>query len=179
MTVTRLNSLIGGTFGLLFVVLNAGTLTSTVAWTLRAAGIVVFLGLLVLVWRRDSESDGASRAEQADPYRNRGFRLVVAAEVAALVGGIALLNGPLHAPDAVLGWVSLVVGVHFLGLAIVWRTPFFNLLGAAITVCGVAGLIAAGVHASVATDAVIAGLIPGAILLAAAYAGTLGRTNRH
>ena len=178
MKLTRLNSLIGATFGLIYLLANAGELNSTAAWIVRAGGVAAFIGLIALIRRRASIPDDTPGPDGASPFRERGYRLVIAAEAGALVVGIALLRGPLHAPNAVIGWVSLVVGAHFAGLAKVWHTPLFNLLGAAIAACGLVGLVAAGAHASVAAIAVIAGVVPGGLLLASAYAGVLGRTTR-
>ena len=80
-----------------------------------------------------------------------------------------VLRGPAGLPNAVVAWVSVVVGVHFLLLAAIWRLRLFRHLGAAITLCGVAGLTAAGAPAAVI--AVAGGVLPGVLLLAAAYQG--------
>ena len=64
---------------------------------------------------------------------------MVAAEVAGIAAGSALLNGPLDWPHAVVAWVSVVVGMHFAVLAAVWRVSLSG-LGAAIALCGLAGL---------------------------------------
>jgi hypothetical protein len=56
-----------------------------------------------------------------------------------MAAGLAVLNGPLDAPQAGVAWVSLVVGVHFFALAVAFAEPFFHRLGGAITVCGLAG----------------------------------------
>jgi hypothetical protein len=61
--------------------------------------------------------------------------------------------------------------VHFLILAAVWRLPLFRYLGAAIALCGAAGLTAAVAGAPAAVMAVAGGVLPGVLLLAAAYRG--------
>ena len=61
----------------------------------------------------------------------------------AIALGLAVLNGRLHAPQAAVTWVSLVVGVHFLALAVLWKLAFFHWLGAAIALCGAVGLVLA------------------------------------
>jgi len=53
-----------------------------------------------------------------------------------------MLNGPVDAPQAAVAWISLV-GVHFVGLPIVWEPPFLRWLGASIAVCSALGLAAA------------------------------------
>ncbi len=72
-----------------------------------------------------------------------GYWLVVVAEVGAIAAGLVVLNGPLHAPQAAVAWIALVVGIHFIALAVVWNLLFFNGLGAALMLCGVAGLVLA------------------------------------
>jgi len=39
-----------------------------------------------------------------------------------------VLNGPAGLPNAVVAWVSVVVGVHFLMLAAIWRLRLFRVL---------------------------------------------------
>jgi hypothetical protein len=111
----------------------------------------------------------------ARPAARGGFRgpywLVVAGEAAAILGGAALLNGPAALPHAVVAWVSVVVGVHFLVLAAIWRLPLFRLLGAGIAVCGAAGMAAAAVGAATAVVAGTGGVLPGFLLLTASYWG--------
>ena len=104
----------------------------------------------------------------------RSYWLVVAGEAAAIPAGAALLNGPAGLPDAVVAWVSVVVGVHFVVLAAIWRLRLFRRLGVAITLCGIAGLAAAGAGASAAVIAVAGGVLPGLLLLAAGYGGAIG-----
>ncbi len=64
-----------------------------------------------------------------------------------------------------------VVGVHFVGLAVVWEQPFFRWLGAAIAACGAVGLVLAAAGSSDAAIAAVGGVLPGFVLLAAALAG--------
>jgi hypothetical protein len=71
----------------------------------------------------------------------------------------------------VVAWVSVVVGVHFLVLAVIWRLALFRVLGTAISVCGAVGLIAAAAGATPVVIAVTGGLLPGVLLLTAGYRG--------
>lgn len=69
---------------------------------------------------------------------------------AAFLGaGLAVLNGPLDAPQAGVAWVCLVVGAHFTAPASLWKQPLFHWLGAALAVCGVLGLVLAATGAGV------------------------------
>ena len=56
-------------------------------------------------------------------------------------------------------------------LAASWRLRLFRHLGAAIAVCGAAGLTAAAAGAPAAVIAVAGGVLPGVLLIAAAYRG--------
>ncbi len=165
----RLGSFIGGVFGLIYVEVNAGDLGGLAATLLRIAGVMAFGGLLALLAvERDLGTPVTSAASGG--FGSRYF-LVVAAEVAAIPAGSALLNGLFHRPDAVVAWVSVVVGVHFIVLAAVWRMSLFRLLGAAIALCGLAGMTAAGFDEFSAAIATVGGIMPGALLLAAGYLG--------
>jgi hypothetical protein len=165
----RLGSFIGGVFGLIYVEVNAGDLAAPAATALRIAGAVAFAGLLgLLAVNRGSDAPAAAAARGGFGPR---YWLVVAAEVAAIAAGSALLNGPLDRPRAVVAWVSVVVGTHFVALAAVWRVSLFRWLGAAIALFGLAGLAAAGLGASSAVIATLGGVLPGALLLAAGYPG--------
>lgn len=92
------------------------------------------------------------------------------------MAGAVVLNGPAGLPRAVVAWVSVVVGVNFLALAAIWRLPLFRLLGAAITLCGTAGLTAAATSAATAVIAATGGVLPGILLLAASYWGVARRS---
>jgi hypothetical protein len=101
----------------------------------------------------------------------RGYWLVVVIEVAALAIGLAVVNGPLDAPQAAVAWISFVVGLHFVALAVVFGERFFHQLGGVITACGLAGLVLAAAGATSASIATAGGIVPGAMLLAAGWWG--------
>ena len=148
MTRAQLRRLIGGVFGLAYVLVNAGVLSSPAAPVLRALAIAVFAGLVIASRQATAGPDGS--VPRAMPF-NRGYWLLAAAEAAAIVAGWAVITLALHAAYAVVGWISVVVGMHSAGLAQVWRQPFYIWLGVAITICGLAGLAvaAAGFPAAV------------------------------
>ena len=84
-------------------------------------------------------------------------------------------------PDGVVAWISVVVGIHFVVLARVWTFRPLYLLGAAMGLCGAAGLVGAGAGASNAVVAGIGGVIPGTLLLLSGCwgaASTLTRRGR-
>ncbi|MFJ8016408.1 hypothetical protein [Streptomyces sp. NPDC096339] len=160
----QLGQLIGGLFGLAFIQANAGALPQALSVPLRVVAVAAFLGLFLSIRRNSGEP-----APGADFGRN--YRYVVAAEVIAGFGGAAVLTNVLDTPRATVGWIALVVGVHFFGLAVVWRMPALHVLATAMSVCGAAGMALAIGGASAATVAAVAGVAPGALLLAAAWRG--------
>ena len=102
----------------------------------------------------------------------RGYWLVVAGEVLGTLVGLAVLNGPLDAPEAAVAWVSFVVGLHFFALAVVWRQPLFHRLGAALAACGAVGLVLAAAGSDASWIDAVGGVAPGAVLLGFAVWGS-------
>lgn len=168
MTGRQVGSAIAAVFGLIYVVVNAGTLPPAIGQPLQVLGAVAFVAVLVTI-RRGRGPEGDQPA--GGGAFGSAYWLVVAGEAAALAAGLAMLNGPLDAPQAGAGWVSVVVGLHFLPLAHVFRQAFFRWLGAAIATCGVVGLALAAGGATNALVAAVSGVVPGALLLAAACRG--------
>lgn len=164
----KLGSLIGAAFGLVFVLANTGSLPGPVAGVLRVLAVAAAVAVIVLVRRPSPALQGAGGGF------GRGYWLVVGAEVVALFGGLAVLNGPLQAPQAAVAWVALVVGLHFTALAVVWREPAFFVLGAAMAACGAVGLGLAALGSGAVPIDVVAGVVPGGLLLAAALWGVTG-----
>jgi hypothetical protein len=174
----RLGSLIGAIFGLVYLEVNAGRLPAPGPALVRLAGAAAFAGLVIalLATRQPQHAGGGHLQPEdgADAGFRRGFWLIVAGEGVAIVAGSAMLTGPLGLPErGVVAWVSVVVGVHFLALGAIWRTRLFHVLGAAIAASGIAGLVAASEAASDAMVGIFGAILPGALLLAAAYWGVL------
>jgi hypothetical protein len=70
----------------------------------------------------------------------------------------------IRAHGQVVAWIAFVVGVHFLGLGTLWRAAVFHVLGAVLTVLGLAGF---GLHlagASSASVALVSGIASGVAL---------------
>lgn len=170
----RIGSLIAASFGLVYVWVNTGLLPTALAWSLRVLGVLAFVAIAVAVWRsRTVPAPGGQSARGTSPF-GRGYWLVVGVEVVALFGGVRILAGPLGHPDGGVAWVSFVVGVHFFALAVVLHAPFFNWLGAAVTLCGVVGLVLVFTGGAPAIIALVAGVLPGALLLGFGIWGTRG-----
>lgn len=181
-----MGSLVGAVFGAIYVEANSGSLPMPVPIALRIAGAVAFVGLVVLiaVTRRPPTPSADKPGPSGRGGFGRGYWLIVAGEATAIVIGANVLTRVFDLPHAVLphavvAWVSVVVGVHFLALAAIWRLSLFRALGGAICLCGLGGLAAVGAGATNAAIAIIGGVGPGALLLAFAYWGAVdGRTHR-
>jgi len=83
----------------------------------------------------------------------------------------------LHAPQAAVAWIALVVGIHFIALAVVWKLLSFHGLGAALALGGVAGLVLATVGFAVSPIDVVGGVVPGVILLGFGLWGATGNAD--
>ncbi|MEU3778245.1 hypothetical protein AB0F11_34605 [Streptomyces sp. NPDC032472] len=169
----RVGRIIGGSFGVVFVQISAGKLPTAVGGPLRLLAIAAFVGMLVVKRRgataRPAEDAAPAPAPAAPAPRvgfGRRYWYVVAAEAVALLGGLVLINPVLHAPQVTVGWIAFVVGVHFFGLATAWQLPSLRTLGAAMAACGLGGMVLACFGAPAAVIAVVAGIAPGALLLA-------------
>jgi hypothetical protein len=164
--------LIGAVGGLVFVQAGSGAFDSGVALALRGAGVVGFLAVLRALSLVQRPSAVEPRTPGAWP---RGFWIVVAAEVLAVVVGVRVLDGPLDTPEAVLPWIALVVGTHFVALALVLHQQVLARVGYGMTACGAGALIAAFLGASDALLAGLAGMVPGALLLTGSLWSVEGR----
>jgi hypothetical protein len=160
MTAEKWGSLIGAVFGLIFVLANTGALQPGLGTVLRVLGVAAFVAVLVTLRRP------AAVTRPAGSGIGRSYWLVVACEVVAITVGLVLLNGPLHAPQAAVSWISFVVGAHFIGCAVVWKQPFFHWLGTSILLCGATGLVLAVATSSTGPIDAAGGVLPGALLLA-------------
>jgi hypothetical protein len=158
-------SIVAITFGTVFVLVNSAGLPNP--WPLVFGTVGLFVAALlvagvVLVARR------APRAAQApvSGFVGRRYWVIVALEAGALFGGLFFINGVLHRTATSVAWVALVVGVHFFGLARIWRMPLYHWLGATMTVLGLAGFLIYALGGTPATIGLVAGVGSGAALYA-------------
>lgn len=162
-TPTFIGHVIGASFGTVFVLVNSSGLPTGVAIVLRILAVVAFTVVLLGFVRTVRELRAAG--QPAPVGFTRFYWTVVALEAIALFGGLAVLR-PIE-PAAALGWIALVVGVHFVPLARLWREGRTQLLWIAVimTALGLLGLILAfSVHDAVLV-AVVSGVGSGAVLL--------------
>ena len=174
----RLGVTIGTVFGLVFVLVNAGELPAPWPLVLRVAGVAAFAGVALAL----RAAAGRPATERPDSVRyGRGYGVVVAVEVAALVAGLLVLGRVLDAPEAGVAWISVVVGLHFTALAVLWREASLHVLGAAMAVCGAVGLLLAAVDAGQGAVAAVGGVVPGFLLLGGGAWAAIGsgRVQQH
>jgi hypothetical protein len=138
---------VGAAFGTAFVLANAHSpLGENVRFGLRIAivGIDVALLLLIATAVRRRRARGNPRPAGSGETRawfGRSFVWVVAGELFLLVAGLQLLRA-LDAPtQANVAWIALVVGLHFVAFAAIWRERSIAVPGWLLFALGVAGLV--------------------------------------
>lgn len=138
---TDIGHVIGGVFGLVFVVANSGSLAVPARATTIALASFAF-AFVVIAFIRSSRRASRSTRRQDERFDKR-YLLIVIIEVVALFGGLALLR-PIE-PAVTLGWIALVVGAHFFPFAALWPRggAQFRIIGAALALLGALGLLLA------------------------------------
>jgi hypothetical protein len=164
----RLGSVISAVFGVVYIEVNAGSLPTAMSLMLRILGAGVFLLILIRLWL-DGPQSATALDGGAGGFGSR-YWLIVALEAAGIVVGSAALRA-VGLGSATVAWVSVVVGIHFVALAAVWRLSLFQRLGTAIAVTGALAIVAAAAGAGNGWVAGIGGVLPGALLLWAATRG--------
>lgn len=157
-------SMIGVVFGVVFFVANAGPFGTPGALIVRVAGIAIGIALLIRIIQLRKR---VTVTPDALGF-GRGYWFVVLGEVVLLFAGVLLINRVLDHPEAAVAWVAVVVGVHFIVLARIWREALFTALGAVMTALGVIGIVLAITTDSAVAVAAVAGLGSGLALFAAA-----------
>jgi hypothetical protein len=164
---------IGGVFGFVYLMINSQQLPSPVDGVVETLAVLAFVGLLIAARQAILASRRAGIDESggggADIGFGPGYWRIVAAEVVAILAGLAVLSGPLDAPHAMVAWISVVVGVHFLGFYGLWHRPVYLWLGLGVALCGVAGLAVRADGLSAALIPIVAGILPGMLLFAFCY----------
>ncbi|MBA2892006.1 hypothetical protein [Nonomuraea soli] len=160
--------LVGAVFGAVFVVVNAGEpLDPAVVTILRIAAIAGAASVLAmwLLAVRQART-GAAPPQPRRTLLTKGYWWAVIAEVILLFGGIRVL-GAVGVPTEVnVAWVALVVGLHFVPIAISWKEPRLYLPTVVLSLLGVAGFVMAALGA-LAWVPVVSGVLPGVFMLAA------------
>ena len=167
----EIGALIGGAFGLLFLIINTVQFSTLGRTLVIAVGVIVFVGIAVLAVRgllrkrggggRLGESGERGRRERTSW---RAYWTIVLIEAALLFAGARLLASLGH-PELGVAWVAVVVGTHFFALGWVFGLDRFHALATVVTLCGIGGFIAF-FAAAPAFIPVISGVISGFVLLA-------------
>lgn len=165
----EIGSLIGGAFGLVFLIVNSAGFSTLGRTLVLIVGIAAFAAIAFLAFRglgrmkRAQAQTADSQVRTGGPF-GRSYWIIVAIEAVALFGGIRLLSGMGH-PELGVAWVAFVVGTHFYALGYVFKLGRFHILATVVTACGIAGFIAffAGAPEFIP---VLGGIIPGFVLLA-------------
>ncbi|GAB3715574.1 hypothetical protein [Mariniluteicoccus flavus] len=165
-----IGSLVGASFGLVFLLVNSGGLPALwplVVRVVAAAAAVAFVALVVRGRRRlFSRGD----EDSAKPFGG-WFWLILAVEVVALFGGRLVLGRFVDLAVAGVAWTTLVVGAHFFPMARVTGMRMFLALAAALTPLGVIGLALAFAGSAAWPVALISGVGAGLVLLVFAIRG--------
>ncbi|WP_254909615.1 hypothetical protein [Micromonospora sp. NBS 11-29] len=174
-----IGSLVAISFGTVFVLVNSGGLPAPWPLVLRVAGLLVAALLLVGLVRAARREAPAAGAGEAAGFMDRRYWIVVALEAVALFGGLAVINNVLDRPAVAVAWVAVVVGVHFFGLAAVWRMPRYHWLGAVMTALGVAGFLTHAFGGDAAAVGLVSGVGCGAALFATVALALRDATSAH
>ncbi|MFJ9414557.1 hypothetical protein ACIRPT_10375 [Streptomyces sp. NPDC101227] len=169
--------MVATSFGLAFVEANSATLHGPWTVVARICGgvLAVFLGVRIVAARRAA---GMRFGRAGSGAFGGWYRLVVLAEVAALVAGLLVINSVAKHGSLTLPWVTFVVGVHFFGLGTLWRSRALHALAAALTVLGAAGFVLGAVDADPAWIAVVSGMLPGVALFTVAASSLVQHKRR-
>lgn len=164
--------MIAAGFGIGWTVWGASGLTGTPATVVSVLGIVA--GVVILA-RANRLRCSTHVAAQPSWFRSRGYWIVVALELAAVIIG-AMILGAASEQRYIAPWVAAVVGVHFLAFGRLFAWLWY-LLGALLIAGAIAALIVGMGGGSAGAIRATAGLSAAATLLIAS-AWSLARHHR-
>ncbi len=159
-----IGSIIGAIAGLVFVLVNAGTVPASLVW--RVVAIAGFVAIIWFVVLRGPEIDQLSPDREA----LRTYAMAVTAMVVAIPVGASIISNRLDRPNAVLVWVVFVVGAHFLPFAHAFQLPIFYWLSASLILVSLIGALPTLASNSVSA-AGWTGVIAGFVLMLFAAVG--------
>ncbi|MEV0662721.1 hypothetical protein ACIBI3_22275 [Actinomadura luteofluorescens] len=169
-----LGLLVGSGFGTAFVLANVGEpLPEGAGIAMRVLAVACLLAVVVIGFRGDRRG-GTGRGDARPGWFGPRFGLVVVAEFALIFGGIAVLRA-LDAPQEInVAWIALIVGLHFVVLARVWKRGAIAVPGGVLSGLGAAGMIMAA-GSSVEWIPFVSGALSGVTLLAGSLYGAARR----
>lgn len=160
--------LVGAVFGAVFVIVNAQSPLNTVTVNLLRAAACLAAASVIGMWFVSARREPSTAGRQRNMF-SRGYLIVVAAEAILLFGGLRMLAALGRPEQANVGWVALVVGVHFIALAPIWKDWSIAVPGVVLTLLGAVGLVLASTDA-VAWVSFVSGVLSGVVLLTGAVA---------
>lgn len=154
---TYVGHVIGASFGLVFVGVNSSPLMPALRLAICLLAAASF-GLVVAGWVKTLRTGRQQPSPATSDRFDRTYWLIVAIEAVALFAGLAVISR--IEPAANLGWIALVVGLHFIALARVWPAGRADMLGIAIAMIalGIVGLVVAFFSGRVEPVMIIAGV---------------------
>lgn len=166
-------AMISGMFGLAWTQWGAAGVSGAASGAIRVAGILIGLGIFFSSARlRRSALHNNGSASSASPSEGSGsmfssptYRLVVALEVVALLGGAVLLGAMGHR-EYIIAWFATVIGIHFLAFGRLFWAGFYG-LGTALIAAGIAGAITGFAGGGLHGIEAVSGLIAAASLFVA------------
>lgn len=169
---TDIGHVVGAVFGLVFVIANTGSLDELVRTVATVAACLAF-AFVVIAFIAAIRSGVRASTEHGERLERR-YLLIVAVETVVLFGGLAILR-PIE-PAVTLGWIALVVGLHFIPFVSLWprgRAQFY-VLAATLTMLGVLGLVFAFTTHDAQLVALVSGGGSGVALLTLGVVSAIG-----
>jgi hypothetical protein len=133
-------------FGAFWAIGGVFNLPNPVSALILVVSLLVVVGLLIAslrLWRKSETLPAHSSPEESMYWRNSGkwFGLIFASEAALIAIASIVLGNTGH--DALIPPViALIVGLHFLLLAPLFRLPLYNVTGIAMSSLALACIIA-------------------------------------
>jgi hypothetical protein len=160
-------AMVAGGFGAAWSLWAATGLPATAAAVARIAGVAIAVAIVAggVVLHRFSTPRPAP--DEGSMFSSTPYRVTVALEVAALVGGNLLLNGTGH-QKYVIAWVAAVVGIHFLAFGRLFWTGFYWLGAALVTSGAIAAIVGLSGGGADAVTALCGLLTAGSLFVAGA-----------
>jgi hypothetical protein len=176
-TTTTTGHVIGASSGLVFVLVNSAPLLPAlrIVVCIAAVGMFFFIVAGLVATRHASPR---SKAQDAALGFTERYMVIVGVEAVLLFGGLAIMR--LIEPAAILGWIALVVGVHFFPLSRLWTLGRAQIttIAIAMTALGVAGLILAFTTHNADAVELLSGVGSGTLLLGTAFVVALRTLTR-
>jgi hypothetical protein len=136
-------------FGIIWLLIGLLRGRPSPAWlrlTLLCVGIALGAAIATLAARASSIPHNASSltAQQVAINREIGrhFYMIFGVELAAIFVAVVVLNA-IHYPDYILCGIALIVGVHFVPLAALFRMPLYYATGSLGCAIGLVGFFLA------------------------------------